>query len=151
MDPILKGAAGIIAFAMFAVAASSGRRVAPAPELYPTSPYMQAVLARIAADEARLGPTAPKTAVEEAGIQLRSVGFTLPTEGRAFPPGPGADVMAGHCVSCHTAGMILTQPALTRAEWTGEVTKMVKVYKAPIDDADIPAIVTYLAGLRIAP
>jgi len=47
--------------------------------------------------------------------------------------------------------MILTQPALTQAEWTGEVTKMVKVYKAPIDEADIPAIVTYLAGLKVAP
>ena len=47
--------------------------------------------------------------------------------------------------------MILNQPALTQAEWTGEVTKMVKVYKAPIDDAAVPELVTYLASLKPAP
>ncbi len=65
--------------------------------------------------------------------------------------GPGADLMAGNCMSCHTPGMILNQPALTRAEWTGGVMKMVKIYKAPIDDADLPAIVTYLASLKVSP
>ena len=47
--------------------------------------------------------------------------------------------------------MILNQPALTQAEWTGEVTKMVKVCKAPIADADIPVIVTCLTSLKVAP
>ena len=47
--------------------------------------------------------------------------------------------------------MILNQPALTRAEWAGEVTEMVNVYKAPVDDADIPSIIAYLAGLNVGP
>jgi len=34
---------------------------------------------------------------------------------------------------------------------TGEVTKMVKVYKDPIDKADLPALVTYLASLKVLP
>jgi hypothetical protein len=29
--------------------------------------------------------------------------------------------------------------------WQAEVTKMIKVYGAPIDDADVPKIVEYLS------
>ena len=101
--------------------------------------------------EAQIGPNAPKAAVEAAGIRLRSVGFEFPSEGRAFPPGPGHNVMADNCMSCHTPGMILKQPALTRADWAGEVTKMVKIYHAPVDEADIPATVTYRASIKGAP
>ena len=152
MDPLLKIGAALAVSAVVALAVTSiGQRAAPVPPAYQTPAYSQALNAQLAAFAAQAGPKAPKAVVEAAGITLRSVGFELPTDGRAFPPGPGADVMAGNCVSCHTPGMILTQPALTRAEWTGEVTKMVKVYKAPIEDADIPAIVTYLASLKVAP
>ena len=97
------------------------------------------------------GAAARKAKMASAGIRLRSVGFTFPSDGRDFPPGLGAETMAANCMSCHTPGMILNQAALTRAEWTAEVTKMVKIYKAPIDDADLPAIVTYLASLRVSP
>jgi mono/diheme cytochrome c family protein len=135
MDSLLKVAA--------AVAFVSVTSIGPWAALVPSA-YSQPV-------DAKVGPTAPKASVEAAGIRLRSVGFELPTEGRDLPTGPGADVTAANCVACHTPGMILNQPALTRLEWTGEVTKMVKVYKAPVDAADIPAIVTYLAGLKVAP
>jgi len=47
--------------------------------------------------------------------------------------------------------MILTQPPLTRAEWTGEVAKMMHTYKAPVSDEDAAEIVTYLASLKVAP
>jgi len=47
--------------------------------------------------------------------------------------------------------MILNQPALTRAEWTGEVNKMLHTYKAPVAEEDVGAIVTYLASLKAAP
>jgi hypothetical protein len=40
---------------------------------------------------------------------------------------------------------------LESGELTGEVTKMVKLCKAPIDEADLPAIVTYLASLKVLP
>ena len=82
------------------------------------------------------------------GTTLPSVGVELPSGGRAYPgSGPGAEAMNGNCASCHSAGMVLTQPRLTRAEWQGEVTKMMNVYKAPVDAADVPAIVDYLASL----
>ena len=151
MASILKVAAGAAVVVVVTVVASIGHRVAAPPATHPTPPYMQSLLAKIAADEAKAGPNAPKAVADSAGILLRSVGFEFPTEGRAFPPGPGQEVVAGNCMSCHTPGMILNQPALTRAEWAGEVTKMVKVYHAPVDEADIPAIVTYLASIKVAP
>ena len=152
MDALIKVGAAVAVAAVVAVSvASIGPRSAPVPPVYTTPAYSQALNAKIAAYAAAVGPTAPKATADVGGITLRSVGFEFPTAGRDFPPGPGADTMAGNCMSCHTPGMILTQPTLTQAEWTGEVTKMVKVYKAPIADTDIPAIVTYLASLKVAP
>ena len=44
--------------------------------------------------------------------------------------------------------MVLNQPALPRATWEAEVHKMINVYRAPIDDADVAAIVDYLAKTK---
>ena len=41
--------------------------------------------------------------------------------------------------------MVWNQPNLTRAAWQAEVEKMRAQYKAPVDPADVPAIVAYLA------
>ena len=117
-------------------------------------PAYSAALARRLADA--VGPDAPPGVAEGGGVRLRSVGFTRPGAGPvagepSFPPGPGVDVVTANCMSCHTPGQILTQPKLTRAEWVGEVAKMVTVYKAPVDQADVPAIVAYLTALPIAP
>lgn len=153
MDPLIKVGAGIAGAIGVIVAfmAAAGTRTAEPRLAYAIPAYAQSVNAQVAAVAAQVGPAAPKAEMDAAGIRLRSVGFTFPTDGRAFPPGPGADTMAANCVSCHTPGMILNQPALTQAEWTGEVNKMVKVYKAPVDAVDIPAIVTYLASMKVAP
>jgi len=56
-----------------------------------------------------------------------------------------------NCTACHSPGMILNQPALTRAEWTGEVNKMRHTYKAPVAEEDVSAIVGYLASLKVTP
>ncbi len=47
--------------------------------------------------------------------------------------------------------MVLTQPKLSKAQWTETVNKMVHVYKAPIDEADVKAIVDYLAAMKPQP
>jgi hypothetical protein len=44
--------------------------------------------------------------------------------------------------------MVLTQPALPRAEWQSEVEKMRSTYKAPVEESDVPAIVDYLVALK---
>lgn len=93
----------------------------------------------------------PPSTAEAAGVKLQSVSVDLPGSDRTFPPGPGADQVTNDCSACHSVGMILTQPQLTKAEWTGEVTKMIKVYKAPVPEEDVANIVTYLTALTIAP
>ena len=55
--------------------------------------------------------------------------------------------MTADCTGCHSAGMILTQPRLKPEQWKATVEKMQKVYKAPVPDADVPAILAYLGTL----
>ena len=149
MDPLIKVIGGVALAGVVTVAVSGIGSRAPQPVPASAVPAYSAALNRqLAAYAAAVGPNAPKAVAEVDGIRLRSVGFEIPTEGRAFPPGPQLDAMNNNCMSCHTPGMILNQPKLSRAEWTGEVTKMINVYKAPVDAADVPAIVEYLAALH---
>jgi sulfite dehydrogenase (cytochrome) subunit B len=54
----------------------------------------------------------------------------------------------GHRTACHSADYIQTQPPTKNRNdfWQAEVTKMIKVYVAPIDDADVGKSVDYLAA-----
>ena len=70
----------------------------------------------------------------------------MPDDDTVLPPGPHVDAVTQNCTACHSPAMILTQPRLTRAAWEGEVAKMIKVYKAPIDEKDVPVIVDYLVA-----
>ncbi len=75
---------------------------------------------------------------------MKSVSVELPVSDVVFPGGTKADAVAANCLSCHSAGMVLTQPDLTKAVWTGIVEKMIHAYKAPVAEADVAAIVDYL-------
>ncbi len=83
-----------------------------------------------------------------SGVTLRSVEVTLPTGDRMFPGGAPAEAINDNCLACHSAGMILNQPAMTRAAWRAEVEKMRATYKAPVAAADVPAIVDYLVSIK---
>jgi cytochrome c5 len=85
---------------------------------------------------------------ENVPITLKSVSVDLPDSDRAIPDGPGADALRNNCVSCHSAGMILNQPTMAKAAWAAEVAKMRNVYKAPVDEKDVPDIVGYLAAVK---
>ena len=79
------------------------------------------------------------------------VSYTLPDETAAFGPGPNLDVIQSNCAACHSADYINTQPRgakFKRDFWRAEVTKMIKVFGAPIDDADATKIVDYLAAMN---
>lgn len=91
-------------------------------------------------------PAAAPSTASAAGITLRSVSVDLPNGDRTFSGGAEADAINNNCLACHSAGMVLNQPALTRAAWQQEVEKMREQYKAPVDEADVPAIVAYLAA-----
>ncbi|HVV63445.1 MAG TPA: cytochrome c [Pseudolabrys sp.] len=60
--------------------------------------------------------------------------------------GAGMDKVEGNCAACHTLAYIpMNSPFLDAKGWDAEVTKMIKAYGAPIDDADASAIKDYLA------
>lgn len=92
------------------------------------------------------------TAVTSLGVVVASaapVNYTLPEETAAFKPGPNLEVVQNNCTACHSADYIRTQPRGEKFKkdfWAAEVTKMIKVYGAPIDDADVGKIVDYLAA-----
>src|SRR5437016_5115881 len=75
--------------------------------------------------------------------------YKTPAETAAFKPGPNLEVVKNNCSGCHSADYVKTQPLNVKSKkdfWQAEVTRMVKVYGAPIDDADVPKIVEYLAA-----
>jgi hypothetical protein len=92
------------------------------------------------------------TAIAGASATEKLTGFKsetvdLPFGDRNFS-GPNADAINNNCLSCHSAGMVLNQPAMPRAVWQAEVDKMRAVYKAPIAEGDVKPIVDYLAQLK---
>jgi mono/diheme cytochrome c family protein len=84
-------------------------------------------------------------------ISAAPVSYSLPEETAAFGPGPNLEVIQNNCAACHSADYINTQPRgpkFKRDFWQAEVTKMIKVFGAPIDDADAAKIVDYLAAMN---
>jgi cytochrome c5 len=82
----------------------------------------------------------------KADFAFQNTSVTLPEDATTLPAGPGVEAVATNCLACHSPAMILTQPRLTRKAWEGEVEKMAKVYKAPIDQETVPQIVDYLVA-----
>ena len=77
------------------------------------------------------------------------ISYKLPGETAAFKPGPNLDVVNANCTACHSADYVNTQPRGPKFKkdfWQAEVTKMIKVYGAPIEEADVDKIVEYLAA-----
>ena len=73
-------------------------------------------------------------------IELPADGVQL--EASALP-GYGKARVA--CVACHSAEYMRYQPSTApRAYWDAMVKRMKMVFNAPVDDADMPAIVDYL-------
>jgi hypothetical protein len=83
---------------------------------------------------------------EKVDFAFQNTSVALPEDTTTLPDGPGVEAVTTNCLACHSPAMILTQPRLTRKAWEGEVEKMAKVYKAPIDPAAIPQIVDYLVA-----
>jgi cytochrome c5 len=107
--------------------------------------------AAAAAALAKTGTAASSpSSVAAGGITLHSVSLELPASDRTFPGGAAADAINNNCLSCHSAGMVLTQPAMSRAAWQAKVDSMLHNYKAPVAEAEVPAIVDYLANLKPA-
>jgi hypothetical protein len=94
-----------------------------------------------------LGAACAPLAANAEPFTLKSVSVNFPDSDKMFP-GPGADAVNNNCLSCHSAGMVLNQPALSKDAWTAVVHKMIANYKAPIDAGDADAIVAYLVRTK---
>lgn len=73
--------------------------------------------------------------------------ITLPPDGVQLQSSalPGYAKAQAECVGCHSAEYMIYQPASApRAYWQAMVVRMKTVFKAPIDDADMPLLVEYL-------
>jgi mono/diheme cytochrome c family protein len=58
---------------------------------------------------------------------------------------PGYAKAQANCVACHSAEYMLYQPPTApRGYWENMVKRMKAVFRAPIADEDMPAIVDYL-------
>jgi len=58
---------------------------------------------------------------------------------------PGVEKVEGNCGACHSLDYIqMNSPFLAPAAWDAEVNKMVKMFGAPISDADAILIADYL-------
>jgi mono/diheme cytochrome c family protein len=72
----------------------------------------------------------------------------LPASNAVFPPGDGADIANGQCLICHSAGMVLRQPALTQDQWTAEINKMRNAYGALLPANQVEPLARYLHGIN---
>jgi cytochrome c553 len=115
--------------------------------LLAVTPARWVAQAALAAEAAPVASAA--SVVAEGGVTLHSVSVSFPRSDSTFP-GAGAEAINNDCLICHSAGMVLDQATLSRAQWQGEVEKMRDTFKAPFPAQDIAAIVDYLANLKNA-
>jgi mono/diheme cytochrome c family protein len=94
-----------------------------------------------------IGYTAPADEAASGPVQRwTKVSVALPASEASFPPGDGSDITP-QCLICHSADMVLRQPALTKDEWTAEINKMRNAFGAPLPPDQVEALARYL--LRI--
>lgn len=86
-----------------------------------------------------------KTAAILAAFALVA-GVVLAAEQRVvLKDGPGRDKVEANCASCHSLDYIVMNSSfMNRQVWDAEVTKMIKAFGAPINEADGKEISEYL-------
>jgi len=68
-------------------------------------------------------------------------------ENVALKAGVGRETVEAYCAACHSLDYPRQNaPFLSRQGWESEVTKMIKVFGAPIEPADAKIIVDYLTA-----
>ena len=79
----------------------------------------------------------------QSAVPLKKT-ITLPRENASLKPGKGLDTVLINCSVCHSVDYISMQPSFSKAQWTGGVTKMIKVFGAKIIVEDAKIISDYL-------
>jgi len=84
----------------------------------------------------------------QSDVQLAKVTVQLPTNVTLFPAGQGAEIANSQCLTCHSADMVLHQPARTQEQWKDTINKMRSAYGAPLPPEQVDVLATYLARLN---
>jgi sulfite dehydrogenase (cytochrome) subunit B len=80
-------------------------------------------------------------------VRADDVSITLPPDPpyATLRPGAGVEAAQRSCALCHSTDYIVMQPHGDLKQWDGVVTKMIKVFGAPVNDTDAKTIAEYLA------
>lgn len=78
-------------------------------------------------------------------ISAKEKKIELPAETPVYQPGKGTELIAGYCLTCHSAEYFTTQPPLPRKAWEAIVIKMRDKFGAPILEANVAEITDYLS------
>ena len=100
----------------------------------------------VAASAQQAGNSTSAKATKAAKSPL--VEISLPQYPPELPPGPNLETFQQHCLLCHSARYVTTQPHFSRTVWEKEVKKMVDVYSAPITPEEQQQIVEYLVAIK---
>lgn len=81
-------------------------------------------------------------------VTFADAAVTLPDDPLDLPDLPGRQAVVENCTACHSPSTMLQQPRVSREKWEGIARKMIEVYKAPVDEAAIPAIAGYMVAAQ---
>ncbi len=87
----------------------------------------------------------------DRAVVFEDASIILPDDPIDLPEGPGRDAVIENCTACHSPSTMLQQPKVSREKWESIVGKMKTLYKAPVDDAAVPAIVDYMVHVQSQP
>ncbi len=91
--------------------------------------------------------SSPEKTAKQSDAHWSKVSVELPTSLTPFPAGEGAVIANAQCLICHSAGMVLRQPARTQEQWKETINKMRSAYGAPLPAEQIDALAAYLSRL----
>ena len=79
-------------------------------------------------------------------LRAGEVTITLPPETGTYKAAPGVELAQANCLICHSTEYVSTQPPMPRKYWEATVKKMKEKFGAPMPDAQVAALVDYLAA-----
>jgi mono/diheme cytochrome c family protein len=89
----------------------------------------------------------PEKTAQQADARWGKVSVELPVSQTPFPAGEGSVIANAQCLICHSAGMVLRQPARTQIQWKETINKMRSSYGAPLPAEQVDALAAYLSRL----
>ncbi|KWB75325.1 c-type cytochrome [Burkholderia ubonensis] len=81
-------------------------------------------------------------------VRFTATNVSLPSGNTSFPPGKGSEIANAQCVMCHSPGMVLRQPAMTKIEWKATIMKMRNAFGAPIPLEQVDDLARYLRSIN---